>query len=387
MIPARWRVLAVYTALQALMQFEWLRFAPITSEAAAHLHVSLAAIGNLSLIFPLLFLPLALPAGAWLDRVSVRTSLRVSASGMAFAAVLRIAGPGYAWIMAGQLVFAVLQSLMLAQVSRLVTAWFDDEEQLLATSLPSMAIFVGIGLAFTLVPTIGYGSMWLDVVILVALAIATWALVPADRRRPEPATARPRAWSKQFMTIVRAPAVAPLLVYFFLANGYFNVISTWLQPLLGRHGMDPTQVGLVMVGMLAGGVATMSQADRVARWLSLRQLMMIAAAGALLATGVFFTCSSLALLITAAVILGVTLLTPLPVLIDAIANAAGSARAGTSIALFWLVGNAGAVCLLAAFDPIVNSGSWLVGAIVLTVIPLLQGGVALATRATLASPG
>lgn len=381
MVSARWRVLGVYAVLQALMQFEWLRFAPVTDATAAHFHVSLAAIGNLALAFPLLFLLLALPTGAWLDRVAVRTALRIGAAGMALAALLRVIGPGYAWIMAGQLGFAVLQPLVLALVSRAAVTWFAPEERLLATSLPSMAIFVGIGLAFVLVPAIGFGALWLDVAVLGAVAMVTWLAVPVDPRMPAARTAEAAtAWRHEFMVILRAPAIAVLLGYFFLANGYFNAVSTWLQPLLGRHGVDPQRAGLVALCMLASGIATMSLSERVARWLSLRQLMVIAAAGALLATGVFFTSGSLPVLIAAACVLGVTLLTPLPILIDAVARAAGSARAGTVIALFWLVGNAGAVCLLAAFDPIVDGGYWLLGAAVLTIVPLAQAIVAWAMR-------
>ncbi len=83
MIPVRYRVLTVYTLLQALMQFEWLRFAPITSEIAVHYRVSQSAIGNLSLVFPLLFIPLALPVGMLIDRKRLAKYIYRPSTGMA----------------------------------------------------------------------------------------------------------------------------------------------------------------------------------------------------------------------------------------------------------------------------------------------------------------
>ena len=181
MIPMRYRVLTVYALLQALMQFEWLRFAPITSELAVHYHVSPSAVGNLSLVFPLLFIPLALPVGMLIDRVSVRTSLRISAAGMAGAALLRILEPRYEYLLAGQLAFAVLQPLVLGLIARLTTVWFDEDERLHATEIPSMAMFAGLGLAFVLVPIIGSRSLWLDVAVLGVVVLLTWLWVPPWR--------------------------------------------------------------------------------------------------------------------------------------------------------------------------------------------------------------
>lgn len=377
MIAARWRVLAAYTALQALMQFEWLRFAPVTDAAAAHYRVSLAAIGNLSLVFPLLFLPLALPVGAWLDRLPVRTTLRLSAAGMVIAALLRVLGPGYGWLLAGQVLFALLQPLVMALVARLAAVWFDERQRLLATAIPSMAIFIGIGLAYVLVPAIGPQGLWFDVVLLAVIAVLVWLAVARDPVAPAVTGKVRRAWRREFGAIIRTPAIAALLVYFFLANGFFNVVATWLQPILGRHAVDPELAGVVALCMLASGVVAMAFADRIVRWLTLHQLLLVAPAGALIATAAFFATGSIALLVVAAILLGATLLAPLPILIDAVAKAAGEARAATAAALLWLVGNAGAVCLLAAFDPIANGERWSLGGIVLAVVLILQGASAL----------
>lgn len=377
MIPARYRVLAVYAALQGLMQFEWLRFAPITNEIAAHYGVSLSAIGNLSLVFPLLFLPLALPAGALIDRIPVRTSLRIGATGMALSALLRILGPSYTFLLAGQTLFAVLQPMVLGLVARLAAVWFDEDERLRATEIPSMAMFAGLGLAFLLVPMIGYQTLWLDVAVLGVLTLLSWFWLPADPPIVPMAAQLRLSWRSSLLAMLRAPAFLILTAYFFLANGYFNAISTWLEPILHRHAIDAQTAGVVALCMLISGIVSMTMMDRVSHWLSLRGLLLIATGGSIVVTLVLFSSSSAVVLCLAGAVLGATLLAPLPLLIQAVVNTAGTAYAGTAASVFWLAGNAGAVGFLAALDPIADSGRWMLGCGLLLTLLLVQGMLAL----------
>jgi predicted MFS family arabinose efflux permease len=376
MLPARYRALAAYALLQALMQFEWLRFAPVTDAAARHYNVSLSAIGNLALVFPLLFLPLALPAGILLDRMPVQRSLRICALGMALAALLRIVGPGYSWLLAGQILFALLQPLVLALVAPLATTWFDARERLLATEIPSMAIFVGLALAFVLVPVIGVSSQFWDAIVLGVLTLLIWIGVPADPALRSTPTHASGAWRRELLAMLRTPSILVLSAYFFLANGYFNAISTWLEPILGRHGITARDAGIVALCMLASGIIAMATMDRVSRWLSLRALLLIATLGSIAATLAFFGSASFALLVTAGIVLGTTLLAPLPVLIQAVVGNTDAAHAGTAASAFWLAGNAGAVVCLLALDPIADSDRWRLGAVLLLALLVVQGLVA-----------
>lgn len=380
MIPPRYRVLLVYSLLQALMQFEWLRFAPITSEIAIHYQVSQSAIGTLSLVFPLLFIPLALPAGVLLDRVSVRTSLRIGAVGMALAAWLRVIGPHYNYLLAGQFAFAVLQPLVMGLVARLALIWFDEGERLRATEIPSMAMFAGLGLAFVLVPMIGYETLWLDAAALSALALLTWLWVPADRSVVAIAPGLRPSWRSAMLAMLRTPLFLVISAYFFLANGYFNAISTWLEPILHRHGIDAQTAGIVALCMLVSGIVCMAFIERVSRWLSLRTLMLIASLGSIGVTAVLFVSGSPILLCLAGIALGATLLAPLPLLIQAVANTTGEEHAGTAVSAFWLVGNTGAAVFIAALAPIADAGQWTLGSYLLSGLLVVQGFLALLVK-------
>jgi predicted MFS family arabinose efflux permease len=359
------------------MQFEWLRFAPITSDIAAHYGVSPSAVGNLSLVFPLLFVLLALPAGVLLDRMPVRTSLRISAVGMALAALLRMIEPSYAWLFAGQLAFALLQPLVLGLIARLALVWFDEGERLRATEIPSMAMFIGIGLAFVLVPMIGYATLWLDVAVLGALALLTWVWVPADPRTATVVVGLRPSWRAGMLSMLRSPVFLVLNAYFFLANGYFNAISTWLESILHRQGIDAQMAGIVALCMLVSGIVSMALIEPVSRRVGLRTLMVIAAAGSIGVTVVLFNSASPIVLCLSGVVLGATLLAPLPLLIQAVVGTTGEEHAGTAASTFWLVGNAGAAAFIAALEPVADAGRWTLGCGLLIGLLVVQGMLAM----------
>src|SRR3546814_4054961 len=94
----------------------------------------------LSLVFPLLFLPLALPAGVLIDRWSVRRSLRLVALVMLAGALLRVLMPGFTGLIAGQLLIALTQPLVMALIAKLARVWFAPAQQLRATSIGTQIV-------------------------------------------------------------------------------------------------------------------------------------------------------------------------------------------------------------------------------------------------------
>src|SRR3954452_2715766 len=86
-----WRVMIAYASVCASTQVLWLTYAAITTETAEHYGVSVGAVGWLAEIFPLLYVVLALPAGALLDRW-FRPALAASGALVAIGGVVRLGG-------------------------------------------------------------------------------------------------------------------------------------------------------------------------------------------------------------------------------------------------------------------------------------------------------
>lgn len=379
----RWRVLAIYAAASAAMQFEWLRFAPVTDAVAAQYGVNIGAVGWLSLVFPLLFLPLALPSGALVDRLSVRRSLRIAVIGMLLGAALRLLIPGFVGLMISQIVIALVQPLLMSLVSRLVLIWFPAEQQLDATGFATMALFAGLGFAFVLVPLMSPenidSGLWMDVLALGILSAGVLLLLPTDPKIAAATQANTDSspWLVRVATLLKTAPFAAILLLIFLANGYFNAIFTWLQPLLEPQGIDANRAGLIGLLVLIGGIASMAAIGKLdSGSKTVRRVVMIATLAGLPLTALLLAGIPFLALCVVALILGALMLGPLPLLIELVATTAGPRLAGTAVSAFWLAGNAGAAAVIASLSPIADSGNWTLGGALLGGLLLVESIVA-----------
>jgi predicted MFS family arabinose efflux permease len=381
-MPSRFRVLILYACLQAAMQWEWLRLAPVTDDAAALYGVSVGAIGMFSLVFPVLFVLLALPSGALIDRWPVRTSLRLASLVMVIAVLGRAQASSYAEALGFQTLLALVQPLVMGLAGRLAATWFDDRQRLLATEISSMALFVGLGLAFVLVPLAGGGmlraSLWADVVVLALLALLVFVAVPPDPP-PSVATSVPvvkSLWRGQVLPLLKTPPLLAVLGLILLGNGYFNAVSTWIEPILQRHRVDALHAGLVALCMLVGAIVGMFWIEPLRRRIGLRLLLVLASLGSIAITLLLFTSGDFVLLCIAGLLLGAALLAPLPLLVATVVDAAGPARAGMALSLFWLAGNIGASAAVFALSWAADHARWDLGAGFLLAVLLVQAAIA-----------
>ena len=124
-----WRVIIAFTLVCAATQLLWLTYAAITTETAKHYGVSVGAVGWLAEIFPLLYVVLAIPAGILLDRW-FRPALAAGGGLVALGGLVRLGGQTFAWAMAGQIIVAVAQPVVLSAIGKV------GGEYCLPTSVP-----------------------------------------------------------------------------------------------------------------------------------------------------------------------------------------------------------------------------------------------------------
>ena len=186
---SRWAPIAGFALASSANQMAWLAFAPVTTGAAAHFRVSTSTIGLLSEIFPLLYVILAMPAGRAVDR-SLRNWLGTGAVLSAAGTVLRLAGTsrsGFAWVLAGQVVVAAAQPLLLNSVTALARRYLAPADRPVGIAICSAGTFLGFVLAFVTGAAIGAARVN-DLLVLGAVyALAGGAvLVVALARTPCP---------------------------------------------------------------------------------------------------------------------------------------------------------------------------------------------------------
>src|SRR5271155_4168653 len=123
-----WRVIIAYALVCAATQVLWLSYAAITTETARRYGVSVGAVGWLAEIFPLLYVVLAIPAGIVLDRW-FRSSLALGGGLVALGGLVRLGGETFAWAMAGQVLVAVAQPIVLSAVSKIAGEYLPADQR------------------------------------------------------------------------------------------------------------------------------------------------------------------------------------------------------------------------------------------------------------------
>ncbi len=336
-----WGVMLAYAGVCASTQVLWLSFAAITSETARRYGVSEGSVGWLAEIFPLLYVVLALPAGALLDRW-FRPALAASGALVAAGGLVRLTGESYGWALTGQTLVAVAQPVVLSAVSKLAGQYLPAEQRATGIAVGSAAGFVGMLLALLLGPTVGaHGHLErllvleaaIGVVTGVALAIAM--LAPGHAREEHVAIEGSAARALWALPIMRV-----LCALVFVGFGIFVALATWLQTLLQPAGVSEATAGGLLVGMvLAGTIGCALIPGAVIRAHAERRFMLAAVTLAFLGSAAlavpWLVGRGLAL-----VVIGAALLPALPIVLTAVERLAGAA-AGTAGAIVWLSGNLG----------------------------------------------
>jgi predicted MFS family arabinose efflux permease len=337
-----WRVIVAYGLVCAGTQVLWLTYAAITTETAHHYGVSVAAVGWLAEIFPLLYVVLAIPAGILLDRW-FRPVLALGGALVALGGLIRLGGDTFAWAMAGQIAVAVAQPVVLSAVSKLAGEYLPVDQRAAGISVGSAGSFGGILLALLLGHALGgHGHLQRLLVIEAVLAVIPALALAIALRRPGNGSAEPAAIAGSAARGLWALApMRTLCGLVFLGFGIFVALATWLQTLLHPAGVSDAAAGGLLVGMVIAGVlgcATLPPlvARRGAERGFMRGAVVVSALG----------CAALGLApwlgVRAAVIavMGLLLLPALPVVLAAVERLAGAA-AGTAGAIVWMAGNLG----------------------------------------------
>ena len=337
-----WRVIVAYSLVCAATQVLWLTYAAITTETARRYGVSVSAVGWLAEIFPLLYVVLAIPAGILLDRWFA-PALAAGGALVALGGLVRLGSETFAWAMAGQVMVAVAQPIVLSAVSKLAGEYLPADQRATGIAVGSAGSFVGMLLALVLGPTLGaHGQLERLLVLEAILAVIPAVALAIVLRHPGHQSEEHAAIEgSAARALWRLAPMRTLCGLVFVGFGIFVALATWLQTLLHPAGVSETTAGGLLVGMvIAGIVACAVLPPLVARKHAERGFMRTAVlVGCLgcIALGVAPWLGARALAIVA---IGVVLLPALPIILTAAEQLAGAA-AGTAGAIVWMAGNLG----------------------------------------------
>jgi predicted MFS family arabinose efflux permease len=268
---------------------------------------------------------------------------------------VRLGADTFEAALAGQLLVAIAQPLVLNAVTKLVAASLPPASRPLGISLASAGIFAGTALALPLGPALASADdftplLVVDAVLAVAAALALTLALRGARSDPGATVAVVRrelraVWEDRLVRRVTGVA--------FLGFGIFVALTTWLQALLEPAGVSDREAGWLLAAMVLAGVAGSAAlppavARRGAELRFLRLAAVVAAAGCAL-LGAAPGAAWLAI-----VPIGVVLLASLPVILELTERRAGAAG-GSATALVWMAGNAGGIVVALAVQAAVDT--------------------------------
>ncbi|NBE50491.1 MFS transporter [Streptomyces boluensis] len=352
---SRWSVIVSYACVGAATQILWLTYAGVTTVAASHYGVSEAAIGWLAQVFPLLYVVLAIPAGLVLDRW-FRGGLAAGAVLTAVGAVLRLVGDTYLWLLAGQIVVAVAQPLVLNALTGLTGRYLAQRHRPTGIAAGTAATFAGMVIAFVLaalfpgadgLATLTAGGAAFSAVAALALLLTLGRPVAHRHVAPSAGLSALRvAWSDGF--------IRRLCAFAFIPFGVFIALTTFAQALLAPAGVSAATASLILLVNVVAGVAGCAVVPVLAA--RFRKELGVLAGGLLVTSAAVATLAAapgVAVGFLSLTLIGFVLLPGLPIALELTERRTGEA-AGTATGLIWMAGNVGGLVIATVVGHLVH---------------------------------
>jgi predicted MFS family arabinose efflux permease len=346
---SRWAILAAYALLAASTQLLWLTFAAVDTQTAKVMNVDVGTVGDLAAIFPGVYILLALPTGRWLD-VRFEQALGAGALLTGAGALIRLVSPAsFSWQLGGQLVIAAGQPLVLNSITKVAARYFPPGERAMAISVGTAALFIGI-LAAVLSggPLFSAGGVRLLLGVQAIPAVLAAILVVVAFRSPP--------------AFPDDPSVS---VSLFIGMGTYNVVATYLQPLLDHFHEAAAAGNLIAVMTVAGVFGAALLPSAVASRDQRRQLLIGALAVSVLAFIAMALVQNVIWLGAWLFIDGFFLLASLPVVLDWSEIHAGPERQGAAVGFLMMAGNLGGLVLVLATQVVIGNAYLVLGLLAL----------------------
>jgi MFS transporter, CP family, cyanate transporter len=330
--------------------------APLIGPITGALDISHSAMGAILGAWPLVYVLLAIPCGALLDRFGLRRALALAALVIAASAVLRGLATSQVEMFLAVALFGVGGPLISIGAPKLISLWFSGAERGTAMGLYITGPALGNVAALALTNSVAMplaGGDWRMVLIgysgFVLAAGLVWLAITGHRsaRAMERATGHETtaAQLKGFATLLGVRTVRLVLVFSFGIFFFNHALNNWLPEILRGQGMDATTAGYwasipTAVGVI-GALVVPRLATAARRRAILFALFLSAATAAMLLTLADDRLALGAALVLQGVARGT--MTSVAVLVMMEAREVGASRMGSAGGLFFSVGEIGGV--------------------------------------------
>ncbi len=254
--------------------------APLVARITTDLEISNTAMGSILGAWPLVYIVVAIPCGAFIDRVGLKWSLFLAALIMAASGVLRSVAPDFLTMFIAVGLFGIGGPLISIGAPKAIAQWFQGKERGLAVGIyitgPSLGSAVALALTNSvLMPIVGedWRAALLVYSAIVFAAGFGWLVIAMNPiNRAVEATNNSRGSMGDqiavFGNLLRIRSVVLVLMMSVGIFFFFHGMGNWLPELLRHGGMAPAAAGLWAALPVAVGVVGSLVVPRLAtpRW-------------------------------------------------------------------------------------------------------------------------
>ncbi|MGZ4036612.1 MAG: MFS transporter, partial [Bacteroidia bacterium] len=342
----------------------WLNLAPLVSFIQQKYTVSELQVSLLLLSFPLLYVLLSIHSGTLTDKKGYRYAIGLGSIISAVFACVRTFDGNFYMLVIGQTGIAIGQPYIVNGISKLVSDWFSKEESAMATGIGTAGMLIGMALAMGLTPVLnesmGFSSTMLAFGIFSVVLTLVFMLV-AKENHPVSEQAASASAMEEIRQLWSNKNLKTLFITWFFAFGFFNGLTTWLEPIVKPNGINAEDAGMIgaclIIGGIVGSVIIPTLSDKYKKR---KPFLILCCVAALLLLYPMCTMSDMTMLYVLGGLMGFFFLPGYALFLASCEELAGAEKAGAATGILMLSGNAGAVVTIILM-PVVNgaSGSWM----------------------------
>ncbi|XP_051683982.2 solute carrier family 49 member A3 isoform X8 [Oryctolagus cuniculus] len=266
--PRRWLFLGALSLLSGSNATLWLSFAPVADTIAAHFLLTVEQINWLSMVFLVVSIPASVAAIWVLDSVGLREAtilgawLNFAGSGLRALPCVAVGIPRpFAFLMAGQSLCALAQTLVIFSPAKLAALWFPERQRATANMIATMSNPLGILVANVLSPALVKKGEDIPLMLGIymvpaglACLLATtclWGTVPPSLPSAGAASPTSGTFLDGLKLLAWNRAYIVLAVCYWGGVGIFSSFLALLEQILCVHGYSSAEGVLFMVLMSA----------------------------------------------------------------------------------------------------------------------------------------
>ncbi len=359
--PYRWVVLAAFMLVALLSQLLWLTFAPISSEASKIFGVSAFNISLLSLVWPLVFVIIAIPAGVFIDKKGFKKSVGLAAIIMAIFSILRVFStyPSYNFplLLFSQTGASISQAFIFGSITKIAVSWFPENEHGIANGLATIGLFLGMMLALIVTPMLylsfGMRGMLLAYALLSCIFAVLFLSLAKENNLEREMKESSTFTMRDLWNLSRLKEFLILEFGFFAGVGGFTAIMTWLEEILhSLHGLSIDRAGMaggaMIIGGIIGSIIIPAISDKTNRRKPFIIVNLLIGSIMLYVIGII---DGFVVITAVSFILGFFLMSTLPLVLEISSRIAGKGMEGRASSMLWFFSQVGSIVLIAAVEP------------------------------------